>query len=809
MDGPWAIKVYVMRLSLNWLRDFVKIPVPPEVLADRLTMAGFEVEGLEEHKGDFQGVVVGRVTKVEPHPQADRLQVTEVWDGKKSYQVVCGAPNVQAGRLYPFAPPGARIAGGREIKAVQIRGVTSHGMLLAEDELGVSPDHTTLMDIPQDLIEGQDLAAALDFDDVVLEVAVLPNRPDCLSVLGLAREVAAIFQEPLRYPVWDLAEASEPVGSRAKVSILAPVHCPRYAARLVVDLTVRPSPFWLRRRLQLSGLRPINNLVDVTNYVLWEMGQPLHAFDFERLAEGAIVVRLPKAGEKSFITLDSQERLLDKETLLICDAEKPVALAGIMGGQESEVTDHTRQVLIESAYFNPRTIRRAAKRLGMSTEASYRFERGVDPEGVIRALDRAAHLMALLGGGSILAGRLDEYPQPIFRPRLTLRVSRANAVLGTSFSKEKIMGILHDLHLPAIAEADDVLAVQTPSFRGDLTREEDLIEEIARMAGYDEIPVTLPTGEMATARPGPEIRLRQRAESLLLGQGFYQAVTYSFQPERLWGLTASGDLTPLPLYLANPLSEEQALMRTSLLPGLLDALRRNILRQNLDVRLFELAKVFIPQEGEPLPQERPMLAGVMCGCREEPFWQGERQPLDFFDLKGVVETLLEGLGVDELSFQGEGLPPYLLYGARVYAGKTDLGFLGELTPRLVETLEAPGAVFVFNLFFDALTQVARFFPLYTPLPRYPAVYRDVALVLPKETSASKVTAALLRFGQPWLEEARLFDVYSGPPVPVGKRSLAFRLSYRDPERTLTDELVNRHHQKLIEAITRELGAELR
>ncbi len=798
-----------MRVSLNWLRDFVEIVVPPEILADRLTMAGFEVEGLEEHKADFAGVVVGRVVKVEPHPKADRLKVTEVTDGGRHYRVVCGAPDVQAGQLYPFAPPGARIAGGREIQAVKLRGVISEGMLLAEDELGISADHTTLMQIPQNLPLGQDLATALNLDDVVLEVAVLPNRPDCLSILGLAREVSAILGQPLRYPALELAEVAEPVEARAKVTILAPEHCLRYAARLLVDLTVRPSPFWLRRRLQLSGLRPINNLVDVTNYVLWEMGQPLHAFDFERLAGGTIVVRLPRPEEVRFITLDSQERPLEEETLLICDAHHPVALAGIMGGQESEVMDATRQVLIESAYFNPRTIRRAAKRLGMSTEASYRFERGVDPEGVIGALERAAQLMAALGGGKILAGRLDEYPTPVSRPRITLRVSRANAVLGTNFSLEKMAGILENLHLLTESHGKDALAVAAPSFRGDLCREEDLIEEIARIAGYEEIPVTLPIGEVATARPGLEARLRREAEELLVGQGFCQVVTYSFQPERLWELTASAEKVSTALRLANPLSEEQAVMRTSLLPGLLETLRRNILKQNLEVRLFELAKIFLSQKGEPLPQEKAVLAGVMTGSREEPFWEGKRQSLDFFDLKGVVETLLDGLGVSEVHFQREPLPSFLLYGARVFSRESELGFLGELTPPLVEKLEVPGAVFVFNLWFAEVAKVCEPFRGYTPLPRYPAVYRDVALVLPTETPVSQVMAALRRFGQPWLEEARLFDLYRGAPVPVGKRSLAFRLSYRDPERTLTDDMVNRHHEQLIAALAREMGAELR
>lgn len=795
-----------MRLSINWLREFVNIPVSPEVLADKLTLAGFEVEAVDTIIPDFAGVVVAKVTKVERHPEADRLVVTEVEDGRRTYRVVCGAPDVTAGRVYAFAPPGAVISQGRELKAVKLRGILSEGMLLAEDELGVSDHHATLMAIPQDLPLGRDLGEALAFADVVLEVAVTPNRPDCLSVLGLAREVAALLKEPLRHPECSFPEVAEAIHRYAKVAILDPVHCPRYAARLLVDLTVQPSPFWMRRRLENAGLRSINNLVDVTNYVLLEYGQPLHAFDFDKLAGGEIIVRLPRPGERHFVTLDSQERPLNHETLLICDAAQPVALAGIMGGLFSEVTESTRRVLIESAYFHPPTIRRTGKRLGLSTESSYRFERGVDPDGVIHALERAAQLMAALGDGLVLARRIDEYPAPVPRPRLTLRVSRANRVLGTNLAPDKVEEILRDLHIPAVSFDGEHLVVQAPSHRGDLAREEDLIEEVARMAGYDQIPVTLPQGLVDVPPPPAAVRLRSEARRLLPGLGFAETVTYSFQAERLFALLGQEGSTPL--YLANPLSEEQALMRTSLVPGLLDALRRNVLRQLQDVRLFEIAKIFVPQSGEDLPREEQWLAGVMYGSREEASWLTPPAPLDFFDLKGAVETLLAGLSVPEVRFAPESLPGYLLYGASVSSREENLGFLGALSPIIAEKFDLEGAVFVFQLNFDVLSQVT-VPPLYTPLPRYPAVYRDIAIILPAVVPVAEVTQALYRHGQPWLTEARLFDVYAGQPIPQGKRSLAFHLTYRDPERTLTDEEVDRHHQQLVEALVRELQAELR
>jgi len=795
-----------MRLSLNWLQEFVEVTVSPEELSDRLTLAGFEVEAVESVVPPFAGVVVGRVLTVTAHPQADRLRLAEVETGGRTFQVVCGAPNLEAGVLYPFSPPGATLAGGRVVKPAKLRGVSSEGMLLAEDDLGLSSDHTGLMAIPQDLSPGRDLAEALHLADTVLEVAVTPNRPDCLSILGLAREVAAILGRPLHLPRVEVPETGEPIQDRARVTILAPIPCPRYAARLLTGLTVGPSPFWLRRRLELAGLRSINNLVDVTNYVLLEWGQPLHAFDFERLGCGEIVVRLPHAGEKQFHTLDGQERELTPDTLLICDAVRPVALAGVMGGLDSEVTGDTRQVLIESAYFNPRQIRRTAKRLGLSTEASYRFERGVDPDGVIHALERAAQLMGRLGGGSIAAGRLDVYPTPIARPRLSLRVSRTNQVLGAAYSPEQIVGVLKALHLPVVALDDENLVLQAPSHRGDLEREADLIEEVARLAGFDGIPVTLPRGELATPRPGPLARLRRTIQELLTGLGFFEAVTYSFQADRsfrLLGEHGSG------LRLANPLSEEQTVMRTSLLPGLLEALRRNVARLAGDVRLFELARCFLPQADADLPREEEWLAGVMQGRRTGDSWLGRPEPLDFYDLKGVVETLLGGLLVPEVSFRGDGLPPYLSTGARVRARQRELGLLGELAPMVLEKLDLEGPVFMFQFRVDDLLAAAQPFPLYTPLPRYPAVYLDVALVLPEDVPAARVEQALYEHGRPWLVEAQLFDAYTGPPIAPGKRSLAFRLTYRDPERTLTDEAVHGRHQRLVEALGAELGAELR
>ncbi|RLA88138.1 MAG: phenylalanine--tRNA ligase subunit beta [Deltaproteobacteria bacterium] len=799
-----------MRLSINWLKDYLDLTSSPEALADGLTLVGLEVEAIETLQPAFSGVVVGRVKTVEPHPRADRLRVAGVDDGRHVYQVVCGAPNLESGRLYPFAPVGAVLAGGQVLKAVKLRGLVSEGMLLAEDELGLSDDHRGLMEIPQDLQVGADLGEALALRDVVLEVGITPNRPDCLSILGLAREVAALLDQPLRLPQVSFTEATDRTEDRAAVIIEAPDHCPRYAARLIRNLVVKPSPFWMRQRLQACGLRAINNLVDVTNYVLLEYGQPLHAFDFDLLTAGRIVVRLPGPQEKSFTTLDGQERFLHPETLLICDDRAPVAVAGVMGGLNSEVTAHTRQVLIESAYFNPTSIRRTSKRLGLSTEASYRFERGVDPEGVILALERATELMAAVGEGQILQGRIDVYPRPLTRPRLQLRTQRTNALLGTDLATERLAELMRRLQMPPRVLDADTLEVQVPPYRGDLSREVDLIEEVARLHGFEHIPVSRPLVAMAAHRPPKATIIRDAAKSMMLGLGFFEVITYAFQAPRLSGFLTGNSASALQLLeLANPLSEEQAVMRPDLIPGLLETMRKNAAHFIYDLKIFELSKIFIPRPGEQLPHEKMMLAGLMSGLRQTPAWNVPEAEVDFFDLKGVVETLLAGLRVPEVSFQPAPDQEFLQDGARVFSTDLELGWLGQLRPEVGRQFDLKRPAYIFNLEFDQLTRVAQEFPKFTPLPRYPAVYRDLALVLDQSIPTAQVLAAIYRYGQPWVVDAALFDVYTGTPIPEGERSLAFHLCYQDVERTLTDLEVNQQHDSLIQKLTQELGAKLR
>ena len=629
-----------MRVSLEWLREYVDVTGSPEDLARRLTMAGLEVEALHRLGEGIHGVVVAEVLDVRQHPHADRLSVCRVHDGQEVLEIVCGAPNVRPGMKAPLARVGAKLPDGRVIRKAKIRGVESRGMLCSEQELNLAQTSDGIYALPDDLPVGVDLRQALALEDWILEIGVTPNRPDCLSLVGVAREVAAITGAGWRLPPVAPQEAQEPVSQWASVEIREPELCWRYAARVLLDVRVAPSPRWLARRLEAAGLRPINNVVDVTNYVLLELGHPLHAFDCDRLAGRRIVVQRAKGGER-FTTLDGVARTLPEDALLICDARGPVAVAGVMGGQDSGVTEATRTVLLESAYFLPASVRRTSKRLGLTTEASYRFERGTDPQGLILALDRAARLIAELSGARVARGRLDVYPRPWTPRRIRLRPARVRRVLGIPLSAQEIRERLQRLGLTVTQGGEESLEVAIPSHRVDLDQEADLIEEVARLGGYDQIPTPLPSGSLmseALEPPAPWPAVRRA----LLGQGWNEVISYSFMD--------LGDLDRLripqdhPLrrtvVLRNPLSTEQAHLRTTLLPGLLRALRWNQHRGVTRGKLFEWGRIFLPQPGEKLPREPMRIGGVWWGTREPQGWHRPAAEADFFDVKGAVEGLL-------------------------------------------------------------------------------------------------------------------------------------------------------------------------
>ncbi|MCX5908977.1 MAG: phenylalanine--tRNA ligase subunit beta, partial [Deltaproteobacteria bacterium] len=649
-----------MKISLEWLKDYVDLSLSPLELADLLTHAGLEVEDLVESKPGFQRVVVARLVSLRPHPQSNHLHICQVSDGKRDYTLICGAPNVKAGERVALALEGASLPDGTMIHPVTIQGILSEGMLCSEKELGLGEDASGIMFLDPSLSLGTPLDMALPLHDWMMDINVTPNRADCLCVLGVAREVAALTGKSLRYPDEFRGQGALPAETETSVVIERPDLCPRYVAQLVFSVKIGPAPFWMRRRLQASGVRAINNIVDITNYVMLETGQPLHAFDFDRLEERRIVVRssLPR---ESFTTLDGVARSIPDEGLFICDGKKPVALAGIMGGLNSEVEPATKNILLESAYFDPLGIRRTSKTTGLSTEASIRFEKGIDPNGCGWAAERAAALMVKLGEGSPGHGIVDNYPRPIRPQTIGLRPSRVNQILGVTILPSEMHGYIKNLGLDIKPGGADSFQVAVPTFRVDLQREIDLIEEIARLHGFQKIPVTLPAGQGSSGKKARLPAAVDQARNLFVAFGFREVINYSFI-----GLKALQDLKlsvqdprMKVLRIQNPLSEDQAVMRTTLIPGLLQAARGNFYRQNTNLRFFEVGRAFFPREGQELPTERESLAGLLTGFRQEESWAAAKEEVDFFDLKGILQALLEGLRVPRYRFFPETKEPFL------------------------------------------------------------------------------------------------------------------------------------------------------
>jgi len=610
-----------MKVSLNWLKDYVPILLAPKVLADGLTMSGLEVETLTDRYDHLRDVVVGRVLQITPHPHSDHLNICTVDMGDTTADIVCGAPNVQMNRLYPVARVGAALPGGFVISETQIRGIASSGMLCSEMELGLGPDASGLMEITRSCSPGELLTSALALSDPVFELGLTPNRSDCLSFFGVAREIAALQHNSITLPEVELPNSIDDIHRHTSVIIEAPDFCPRYAAGLVLDITVGPSPFWLQDRLISIGLKPVNNVVDITNYVMMETGQPLHAFDYDRLAENRIVVRTAIENEP-FTTLDHKERLMPRDTLFICDGEKPVAVAGVMGGLNSEIETQTRRVLIESAWFNPTSIRKTAKYLGLKTDASHRFERGVNPEGVIFALKRAMSFMASICGGTVTQGIIDVYPRPYSASPLILSASETNLILGTRITSDRMGPILAGIGFETEKLDEDRWQVIPPPWRVDVSRPVDLMEEIARLSGYDTIPTTFPLLSSGLTPVSPFQRLRETIREMMVGFGFTEAINYSFisaNSNDYLRLDAN-DIRRQTVQVMNPLSEDQSVMRTSLIPGLLTTLQRNLSQQQKRLKLFEIGNTFIETETDRLPEEREMLAGLWTGSRQEPSW---------------------------------------------------------------------------------------------------------------------------------------------------------------------------------------------
>ncbi len=802
-----------MKISINWLKQYVSIDIPLSKLADRLTMAGLEVEAVIDRYAHLSNVVVGKILDIRPHPNADNLRLCKVDVGRKTVSVVCGAPNVQKGMKVPCALPGALMPSGLLIEKTRIRGEASEGMLCSELELGLGADGSGILVLASDLTEGSPLAEALPLSDIAFEIGLTPNRPDCLSHIGVAREVAALLNQPLNLPKITLPQGSGRISDLTSVTIEAPELCPRYAARLLTDVRVAPSPAWLQDRLRSVDLKPINNIVDVTNYVMLEFGQPLHAFDFDRLYENRIVVKTAASGDR-FTTLDGKERILTDETLMICDGEKPVAIAGVMGGENSEIEEKTTRVLIESAYFNPISIRKTSKHLGLSTDASYRFERGVDPMGTVIALNRAAQLMAEVSGGRLVDGVIDAYPSPTAPPTIRLSVKKTNRHLGTRLSRSKIEGYLCSVGFEVKADGPDTLMVVPPSFRVDVNRPEDLMEEAARLWGYNHIRTTFPRLAPIPGIPQETFQVKEKIRDLMNGFGFIECITYSFiskaSCDRL-NLSADDEKRRM-LEVLNPLTEDQAVMRTSLVPGLLETMRRNLSMQVKNLKIFELGKVFISNGQDQLPDEIEMLAGLWTGSRWNQTWHHKPEPCDFFDLKGVVEGLFDLLDVERFTFTPIPNPSagYTRPGheAHIRIGDTCIGRIGEVRPTVLKEYDLKQTAFVFELDIFRLIEHLPKTPIYRPIPRFPSVERDTTLIVDNQVQAGDILEKTKSFQETLMEDICVFDVYRGDPIPKGKKSISFRIVYRSLTETLSDKRVNDIHQTITDRLIQAFDAAL-
>lgn len=805
-----------MNTSLSWIRAYVPdLDVTAQEYTDAMTLSGTKVEGYEELDADLDKIVVGQIEKIEKHPDADKLIICQVNVGAEVVQIVTGAPNVQEGDKIPVVldggrvagghEPGQRVAGGIKIKKGKLRGVESAGMMCSIEELGSNRDmypeapEYGIYIFPEDTPVGADAVEVLGLHDVVFEYEVTSNRVDCFSVVGIAREAAATFRKEFCPPVVTETGNEEDVNDYIKVSVEDSELCPRYCARVVKNIKIGPSPKWMQRRLASVGIRPINNLVDITNYVMEEYGQPMHAYDLETIAGKQIIVRRAKADEK-FVTLDGQERQLDESVLMICDGEKSVGIAGIMGGENSMITDDVKTMLFEAACFDGTNIRKSSKKVGLRTDASGKFEKGLDPNNAQAAIDRACQLVEELGAGEVVGGMVDVYGKKKEPVRVPFDADAINALLGTAISKEEMLGYFAKIGLSYDEEAQEVIA---PTFRHDLFRLADLAEEVARFYGYDNIPTRLPKGEATTGKLSFKLQVEEVARDIAEFCGFSQGMTYSFESPKVFDkllIPAESSLRQA-VEIMNPLGEDYSIMRTISLNGMLTSLATNYNRRNKNVRLYELGNIYIPKALPltELPEERMQFTLGMYGDG------------DFFSMKGVVEEFFEKIGMKKKEiYDPNAGKPYLHPGRQaniIYDGVV-VGYLGELHPDVADTYGIGTKAYVAVLDMPEIVERATFDRKYSGIAKFPAVTRDISMVVPKEILVGQIEETIEKHGGAYLESYALFDLYEGTQIKAGFKSVAYSIVFRAKDKTLEDAEVTKATEQILTALE-GMGIELR
>ncbi len=808
-----------MKSSLLWMQDYVDVDMNQDMqaFADTLTIAGIPVEQVEYWGKEIKNVVTGKILKIEKHPDADHLVICQIDVGTEQLQIVTGASNVREGQIVPVAVHGAHLPGGVKIKRSKLRGVPSNGMLCSAHELGfddsvlLPEERSGIWILPADTPVGVDAIKYLQLRDVVYEYELTANRADCFSMVGLSREFAVLSGKTARYPEITVAENDETIDGKVQISIDDEELCNRYTARLLTHIKIGPSPLWMQQRLRKSGVRPINNIVDATNYTMIELGIPLHAYDYDKVAGHHLIARRAKADE-AMKTLDGIDRTLNDNMLVIADEEKPCCIAGIMGGFDSEVTEHTQTVILECASFKGSNIRHTGRMLGLRSEASGRFERGLDADSCINSINRCAQLLQEMGACDVAKGIVDVYPQQQKTTYITFTADQVNAFLGTDIPEEQMLHILETLQFTLQKDGDTITAT-VPSYRGDCTEMPDIAEEVARIYGYEHIPSTRPWSDITVGEPGFEYDVTEKISRILCSSGLNETVTFSFMhPDQLKKLLyKDGDPVYQAVPIINPITEDFPLMRTTLIPSLMDVLARNQAVKNPSVGIYEIAPVYIPKElpVKELPEQKLCVSGLLYGQRTAGEWPVQASDYDFYDVKGLVEAVLSGLGIHADIEVSDYAPLHPGKAARyVKDGKVLCNF-GELHPKAMDNYDVTGPVYIFEMYMDAIMPFINLMPDYHKVAKFPASSRDLAFLAPVDTSNQSILDIIREKGGDYLEAVHLFDLYQGKQVPRGYKSLAYNLVFRSEQGTLTDQDIQAPIDAILTALKEKLNCELR